>query len=336
VDDINDTIDVEVWSNKTPPTASDLADIVVSSCTNKEDLIYLRMLSLLAHGLLPLRTSLWEIEIPDAMLDARLSFGTRISCRADIRKDVLVALQSHPALDWSKQVQTAGTVENAEFAAKIAGALELDPEWLIETLLTARGGSGVRFTDVVAKHAPSVAKDRLEAEHPNSDRPSVIYWDDYDGGNFALVPEGWEDENIAPLHKLTEASTWGQARTLALPWWLERQVVDFGEDEEGDPPVGRDPFSVTDLRLDFGEMLESMIVPWDFESLVEWFPEWDMDIIYEHCAVGGASPGGHIDTYTPHDTEALLAALRARGYQVEHRGFLGDLEDTLYLLCAEG
>ena len=86
--------------------------------------------------------------------------------------------------------------------------------------------------------------------------------------------------------------------------------------------------SVSDMGFDFGWLFECMSVPWDFECLIEWFPEWDLDIIYERCAVGGASPGGHIDTYRPRDTEALLAALRSRGYRVEHRSFLRDLIDA--------
>lgn len=328
-------IEVTVWGAASPPTTTDLATLLVTGCTHEGYDVCLRMLSLVAHGLLPLGDHLWKSEIPDAVLDARLSFGSRTSYRAEIRKDVLVALRNHPSLFWAEQIQKPGTDENGEFVRQIADALELDPGWLVETLRTARDGSDVRFAEVVADRVPSAAKDRLAVEHPDGDRPSVLYWDDFGGGDFSLVPEGWEEENIAPLHELTKASTWGQVRALDLPWWLERRVVDFGEDEEGDPPADEDPFAVTDLRLDFGEMIESMVVPWDFEILTEWFPEWDMDIIYRHCAVGGASPGGHIDTYTPRDTEALLAALRARGYKVEPRGFLGDLEDALYLLCAE-
>jgi hypothetical protein len=56
-----------------------------------------------------------------------------------------------------------------------------------------------------------------------------------------------------------------------------------------------------------------------------------MDVIYEYCEVGGASPGGHIDTYTPRDIEALLTALRTRGYKVEHRGFLSELEEAIHV-----
>jgi hypothetical protein len=183
------------------------------------------------------------------------------------------------------------------------------------------------FIEVSKKKHPPSRTDDYE------DRPSVIYWDDYDGGDFSLVQEGWEEENIAPIHALIKAVTWGEARSLTLPGWLERLVEGFGDDRE-EAPTDDAPFHISDMGFDFGWLFECMVVPWDLEGLLDWFPEWDMDIIEEHCAVGGASPGGHIDTYTPRDTEALLTALRARGYQVEHREFLRKMEDALNLLCA--
>ncbi len=153
-------VDVTPWWGANDPTADDLAEALVDACGDDHHESRLRLLSLVVHGLLPRGDHLWKVAIPDAVLDGRLDFGPRTSYRAEIRKDVLAALRKHPALDWSKRIQTAGTEENSEFGAQIADALELDAEWLVETLRTARGGSGVRFVDLVAECAPSDAQDR--------------------------------------------------------------------------------------------------------------------------------------------------------------------------------
>jgi hypothetical protein len=149
------------WSGANDPTADDLAEALIGACRDDHHESRLRLLSLVVHGLLPLGDHLWKVEIPDAVLDGRLGFGPRTSYRADIRKDVLAALRKHPALDWSKRIQTEGTEEYSEFVAKTHEAHELDPEWLVETLRAARHRSGVRFVEVVADCAPSAAKDRL-------------------------------------------------------------------------------------------------------------------------------------------------------------------------------
>lgn len=73
-----------------------------------------------------------------------------------------------------------------------------------------------------------------------------------------------------------------------------------------------------------------MVVPWDLESLYEWFPEEDLDLIRDTCELGGASPGSHIDVYSPKDELGiLLTALRSRGYNVVQRPFLQDLYRAL-------
>lgn len=325
-------IEVTPWPKLDTPTTDDLAGALVKSCHSDHYESRLRLLSLVVHGLLPLGNHLGKIEIPDALLDERLAFGPRSSYHAEIRKDVLESLRKHPSLDWAKQISVRGTKENAEFSNQITATLELDPEWIIESVLAARKAEGSLFDNLVAETADWSPQGRPASEYPNGMPGQTILWDDY-AGNFALVREDWEDQNISPIHDLANATTWGEVRSLKLPWWLGRLLEDIDSEREEDPPANDAQFHVSDLGFDFGWLFECLYAPWDLESLLEWFPDEDMDIIETHCLVGGASPGGHIDTYEPRDINSLLDALRKRGYTVQSRSFLHELIHAIESLC---
>jgi hypothetical protein len=159
----------------------------------------------------------------------------------------------------------------------------------------------------------------------------TIYWDSRNGGDFSLVPEGWDVENITPLRQVATATTWGEVKAVSKPDWLQLILESHidGRVGAGDEISDATPFLVADLGMDAGSLLDYMVAPWDLESLLDWFPDEDMDVIEVNCRIGGASPGGHIDVYTPRDESALIAALRSRGYNVAQRGFLSDLEQAL-------
>jgi hypothetical protein len=326
-------VEVTPWPKLDTPTADDLVEVLVKFCQDGHYESKLRLLSLVVHGLLPLGNNIGKIEIPDALLDERLGFGSRASYHAEIRKDMLASLRKHPSLDWAGQVCTKGTKENREFTGQIIATLVLDPEWLIKSMRAARESEGSLFDNLVAEAAPPAARGRLAAEYPDGMSRQTICWDVY-GSDFALVQEGWEERNITPIHDLAKATTWGEVRSLKLPWWLDQLVENIDSEREEESPADTAPFHVTAMGFDFGWLFECLVVPWDLESLLEWFPDEDIDIIETHCLVGGASPGGHIDTYKPRAIDSLLDALRKRGYTVQSRSFLYELIHALETLCA--
>ncbi len=165
------------------------------------------------------------------------------------------------------------------------------------------------------------------------DRPSIIYCVNHWG--FSMAKANWVSEEVSPIRDLVNAVTWGEVLALTKPDWLERLVECVAEEaaEKGTKIVDETPFHVADLGItDEADVLDSMVVPWDAESLYEWFPHEDMDIIATHCRVSGASPGGNIDTYTPKDVQALLTDLRERGYTVNEKDFISDLFEGLSAL----
>lgn len=323
------------WDEDQPPNVADLAQRFVEALEHTSEA---RLLSAVVHGLLPQGDHLKDasLAIPDAVLDSALAFGSRIRYRIDIGKGLSKELRDRPEISWANDVQRPGAPAHQEFTAQLAEAAECDRAWLLESLRRSLTETGEWFDDLVAEFAPTSAKDEVAKTYAaDRDAPRVIYWDDYAGGSFALVPEGWYEANISPLQRLATASTWGEARALAKPFWVEC-LLDSCTDDRADNGLETEdvlPFDVAHLKMDSSSLLDCMVVPWDLEALKEWFPEWDMDIIRTHCRTGGASPGGHIDVYTPQDVPALLAALEARGYQVEHRDFLSDLQSALAALA---
>jgi len=82
------------------------------------------------HGLLPQGNHLWKkaVEIPDAVLDAALGFGSRTTYRAEIQRVLVGALQKHADLTWVRQIQTAGTDAHNEYMRQFYEAATADPE----------------------------------------------------------------------------------------------------------------------------------------------------------------------------------------------------------------
>lgn len=329
---------IQEWAADQPPTLEELADLLIAACHDNHHESRTRLLSAVVHGLLPQGNHLWEeaVEIPDAVLDASLGFGPRTTYRVELQKALVAVLRGKPSIAWGARIQSVGTDEREQFAQQLAAAVSADPEWLQRSLRASRRGEGTSYDHLVARAAPAAAKDHVATSEPLPDAPVTIYWDDYAGGSFSLVPSGWVEENISPLREVAQAKTWGDVRKIGKPFWLERLVEDRESDREDEGLATEDetPFQGADLGMDMGSFLDCMVAPWDLESLADWFPLWDWDIIERHCRTGGASPGGHIDVYEPEDRAVLLAALRSRGYRVEHRDFLDDLERALSKISA--
>jgi hypothetical protein len=166
---------VTPWLEEHPPTALDLANALITSCsddTDESSQWRLRLLSLVVHGLLPIGNHLEHLVVPDSLVAPVFEAG-HTSYRVVIRKDVLLELRNRPELGWGLKIQTAGTLENDEFAAQLVAVLAADTEWLLRAMHDARSGRGPSLYDVVAASAPSSAKDQLAAEHPDDERPAV-------------------------------------------------------------------------------------------------------------------------------------------------------------------
>jgi hypothetical protein len=320
---------VQEWAADQPPTLEELADLLVSACYDDYHESRIRLLSAVVHGLLPQGNHLWEATagIPDAVLDASLGFGHRTTYRAEIQNALADALRGRPGTAWALQLQTDGTDAHEEFVGQINEASTGDPEWLRRSTEASASRTGTPFDDLVA-----------EAAYDEPAASVTMYWDSLYAGTFSLVPEGWEAENVAPLHQVAAAATWGEVTAVEKPYWLERLLETHIEDraDEGIEITDATPFRAADLRMDSSGLLDHMLAPWDLESLREWFPDEDMGIIEAHCRTGVASPGGHIDVYAPRDEQALLAALRSRGHNVVQRDFLSALDRALDGLSDRG
>ena len=77
-----------------------------------------------------------------------------------------------------------------------------------------------------------------------------MYWDSLYAGTFSLIPDGWEDENIAPLHHVAAGATWGEVKAVEKPYWLESLLETHIEDQpdEGNEITDATPFRAADLR----------------------------------------------------------------------------------------
>lgn len=144
---------------------------------------------------------------------------------------------------------------------------------------------------------------------------TTVLWDLDETGRLVLEPKDRMQQTMQALAALRQASTVGELRRAELPSWAEQVVeskVELLEDE------GVDDVEATAWRR--SEMSELVVdtvpLPCDAGSLTQWLDE---GLLHEHATVGGASPGGHSDTYWVHDPAELLADLRRQGYKLERR-----------------
>jgi hypothetical protein len=93
--------------------------------------------------------------------------------------------------------------------------------------------------------------------------------------------------------------------------------------------------------LDPETVMEYANVPWDLYFLREWINEILLDdedpydFIETHFHVGGASPGGNIDGYTPRDIKNLLQVLEQRGHELVRTSIFDRYADAMSDMMAD-
>ena len=87
--------------------------------------------------------------------------------------------------------------------------------------------------------------------------------------------------------------------------------------------------------LDPETVMEYAEVPWDLAFLRNWISEIllededEYDFIEKYFRVGGASPGGNIDGYTPRDLKSLLRELADRGHELQETSIFDCYGDAI-------
>ena len=87
--------------------------------------------------------------------------------------------------------------------------------------------------------------------------------------------------------------------------------------------------------LDPDTVMEYAEVPWDLAFLRNWISEIllededEYDFIEKYFRVGGASPGGNIDGYTPRDLKSLLRELADRGHELQETSIFDCYGDAI-------
>ncbi len=148
---------------------------------------------------------------------------------------------------------------------------------------------------------------------------TVVFWDDSEWHGFVMEPAERFEETKAAVAVLKGAATVGEVRSTSLPGWAEDLATSIIESLEDEGPVQADTVWPVD---DATESVTDVVpVPWDARSVADWF---GAERLATYAEIGGASPGGHIDTYTVRDREELFSALQAEGYTPEHRQGLVD------------
>ena len=143
---------------------------------------------------------------------------------------------------------------------------------------------------------------------------TVVFWDDSKWHGFVMEPADRFEETRAAVAVLRGASTVGEIRNASLPAWAEQVATSIIENLEDQGPVKPDTtWPASDAAESVGDVVP---VPWDARSVAAWF---GAESLATYAEVGGASPGGHGDTYTVRDRDELFTALQADGYTLEHR-----------------
>lgn len=166
--------------------------------------------------------------------------------------------------------------------------------------------------------------------HSTADRwagggKGIVLWDETDNG-VVVEPEQRFLSTVAAVETLKAATTLGQLQDSPLPDWA-RAVVDGyvecleDDDEEATPET---PWRFHENTESVGE---SLPIPHDAASVAAWLGR---DFLTRHAHIEGASPGGHVDGYIPHDPAAFLRAIEDRGYTLEqHPGLMQEFWQLL-------
>ena len=144
---------------------------------------------------------------------------------------------------------------------------------------------------------------------------TTVLWDHDETDGLVLEPEERMHETLRTVETLRQATTVGELRRADLPAWAARVVestVEHLEHEE----VGDIDGAAWNWSEESELVIEVVPLPWDVASVTQWL---DKDLLAKHAEIGGASPGGHIDTYRVRDQQALFADLERHGYTLEHR-----------------
>jgi hypothetical protein len=144
---------------------------------------------------------------------------------------------------------------------------------------------------------------------------TTVLWDHDESDGLVLELEERMQESLRAIEILRQASTVGELRRNDLPAWAEQVVegrVESLRDEDVDDIDGAE----WDWSEDSEAVIDVVPLPWDAASVTQWL---DKDLLTKHAELGGASPGGHIDSYRVDDHQALLDDLELHGYTLERR-----------------
>jgi hypothetical protein len=133
----------------------------------------------------------------------------------------------------------------------------------------------------------------------------VVLWDDWDGDRVVEL-ESTHRDMVDSIELAKGAATVGELKNSGLGF-AQQLVPDEGDEVEIPDATPFDYEAISDW------VREWFPLPHDAEVAAQWLGG---DVLEEHCDIGGASPGGHIDTYHARDPEAFLQAIRDLGYDV--------------------
>ena len=140
----------------------------------------------------------------------------------------------------------------------------------------------------------------------------TVLWDDVDGAPVVTLQATHEDVTQS-LEFVQRASTLGEIRRSRLDH--AQQVLTVYEQNLEEEGLEVDDDAPFDFELVRESVMEEAPLPHRADVTAAWLG-WAL--LREHCAIEGASPGGHVDGYTARDPEAFLQAIRDRGYELVH------------------
>lgn len=144
---------------------------------------------------------------------------------------------------------------------------------------------------------------------------TTLLWDQDETDGFLLEPEERMQETLRTIETLRQAETVGELRGIDLPGWANR-VVAATVEHLRDQDVEDIDAAAWDWSEESEVVLDAVPLPWDAASVTQWL---DKDLLVKHAEIGGASPGGNINTYRVSDPQALIADLEDHGYTLKRR-----------------
>ena len=143
---------------------------------------------------------------------------------------------------------------------------------------------------------------------------TTLLWDEDQYEGLVVEPADRLDETLATIAFLKQVATLGELRSRDLPKWAAGLVTSTEERLRVD-----DIEATEDVEVTWQDLAESVLdvvpVPWDAASVTDWLDE---ELLAAHAHVSGATPV-NIDGYDVADRDAFLAALRERGFELQHR-----------------